>query len=95
MGFKEDLIKAIKKETKLEEIKLEVPPDAALGDYAFPCFALSKAMKKSPVDIAKGLSKKLKLDFIEKIEVKGPYLNYYLRKELFAEKVIKEILKQK
>ena len=31
---------------------LEIPPDAKLGDYAFPCFKLSKALRKSPVAIA-------------------------------------------
>ena len=30
---------------------LEVPPDTALGDYAFPCFKLSKALRKSPMAI--------------------------------------------
>ena len=28
---------------------LEVPPDTKLGDYAFPCFKLSKALRKSDV----------------------------------------------
>ena len=95
MDFKEELIKLLKKETKLEDIRLEVPPDPALGDYAFPCFALAKTMKKAPAEIAKDLAKKLRLDFIEKIEIKGPYLNFFLKKELFAEKVIKKILKEK
>ena len=27
---------------------LEVPPDTKLGDYAFPCFKLSKALRKFP-----------------------------------------------
>ena len=26
---------------------LEIPPDTAMGDYAFPCFRLSKSLRKS------------------------------------------------
>ena len=35
---------------------LEIPPDTALGDYAFPCFKLSKALRKSPMMIADALA---------------------------------------
>ena len=42
--FKEEIIKAIKKEVKAD-IELEVPPKPELGDYAFPCFSLSKIYK--------------------------------------------------
>ena len=35
---------------------LEVPPDTKLGDYAFPCFKLSKVLRKSPVMIADALA---------------------------------------
>ena len=31
---------------------LEVPPDPAMGDYAFPCFKLSKALRMGPPMIA-------------------------------------------
>lgn len=31
---------------------LETPPDAAMGDYALPCFKLSKALRKSPIMIS-------------------------------------------
>ncbi|MDD3572533.1 MAG: hypothetical protein PHP07_06285, partial [Eubacteriales bacterium] len=27
---------------------LETPPDATLGDYAFPCFRLSKTLRMAP-----------------------------------------------
>ncbi|MBU2406824.1 MAG: arginine--tRNA ligase, partial [Nanoarchaeota archaeon] len=54
--FEQEIIKLLKKETKLKEIKLEVPPDQSLGDFAFPCFQLSKKYKKNPVEIAKELT---------------------------------------
>lgn len=31
---------------------LEVPPQAEMGDAAFPCFALAKSLKKAPAVIA-------------------------------------------
>jgi arginyl-tRNA synthetase len=38
---------------------LEVTPDSNLGDYAFPCFSLTKQLHKSPVKIAEVLKEKL------------------------------------
>ena len=43
--FKEEIIKALKKEVKAD-IELEVPPKPELGDYAFPCFSLAKTTNK-------------------------------------------------
>ena len=34
---------------------LEVPPDRAMGDFAFPCFRLSKALRKGPPMIAQAV----------------------------------------
>jgi len=39
---------------------LEIPPDTAMGDYAFPCFKLSKALRKSPVMIADQLARAIR-----------------------------------
>ena len=35
---------------------LEYPPDKSMGDIALPCFRLSKALRRSPVQIAEALS---------------------------------------
>src|SRR3989338_11205746 len=35
------------------------PPQAAMGDLSYGCFAAAKALKKSPADIAKDLAGKL------------------------------------
>jgi arginyl-tRNA synthetase len=94
MDFKKEIIKVIVKETGVKEISLEVPPDSALGDYAFPCFSLAKHLKKSPVQIAADLGKKIKLsNVIEKIEVKGPYLNFFVHKGSLSSNVLKDIVK--
>ena len=35
---------------------LEVPPDPKMGDYAFPCFKLSRVLRKGPPVIAQSLA---------------------------------------
>ena len=105
--FKELILNFLKKETNLENIELEIPPNPEMGDYAFPCFVLAKEWKKSPNEIAEQLSKKYQSqpDFIVKnkkgesliIEVNsiGPYVNFFTNKSILAESTIKQILKQK
>ncbi len=103
--MKQEVIKLLKKtlkEKKLrvsgEEIEqvLEIPPSSELGDYAFPCFILSKKLKKNPEQIALDLKKRIKPPkSIQKLEVKGPYLNFFLNRKTFAKKFINEILSRK
>ncbi len=90
MDFKEEIVKELKKEVNAD-INLEVPPEYKLGDYAFPCFSLSKTYKKDPKIIALELSKKIKSKYFY-AEANGPYVNFFLSRKLFAEKQIKEIL---
>ena len=76
--FQEEIINFLKKETKLEEINLEVPPKPEMGDYAFPCFNLAKIFKKNPNEIAKDLAKKLHITpLIREAKATGPYLNFF------------------
>ncbi|MBU1854302.1 MAG: arginine--tRNA ligase, partial [Nanoarchaeota archaeon] len=57
---------------------------------------LSKEFKKAPNMIADELLKKIKpTKNISKIEVKGPYLNFFINRELLNEQVITKILKEK
>ena len=50
---------------------LEVPPDPALGDYAFPCFKLSKALRMGPPMIAKRLAEAVERPEIARVECVG------------------------
>ena len=68
--MQDKIISLLKKHTKLKEIQLETPPSPDLGDYAFPCFQLSKKLKKSPNLIAEDLASNLpKPKEIEKIRL--------------------------
>nr|MBA4405187.1 arginine--tRNA ligase [Nanoarchaeum sp.] len=96
MDFEKQLISILKKETGLEEVNLEIPPSSELGDYAFPCFELSKAKKRSPILIAQELSITIKKPpFISKIFANGPYLNFFLDPNLFTNNTLKKIIKEK
>ncbi|MDD5192112.1 MAG: arginine--tRNA ligase [Candidatus Nanoarchaeia archaeon] len=91
--FKEEIIGVLEKQTKLrkEEIEnlIEIPPDPDLGDYAFPCFVLSKHFKKSPNEIAIKLASEIKpTKNISEIKAAGPYLNFFINKIKLAEQII-------
>ena len=72
---------------------LEYPPDASMGDLAFPCFKLSKVLRRSPVQIAASLCEALKTDaVIGKVEAVNGYLNISISNEYLATEVLAEIL---
>ncbi|MGM5487912.1 MAG: arginine--tRNA ligase [Nanobdellota archaeon] len=76
-----------------EDVELEQPPDPALGDFALPCFQLAKKLKKKPAQIAEDLAKQVQLgNAIEKVEVKGPYLNFFINEQKLAEELLPKIL---
>lgn len=73
---------------------IEIPPSENLGDYSFPCFVLSQKLKKSANQIAQELINKIKLPTeFEKIEIKGPYINFFINKKAFSQKVLSKINK--
>lgn len=94
MNFKEEIIALLRQETKLSKDDLStlvaVPPDPKLGDYAFPCFKLGKNAKEE----AEKLKEKLKLPgFISKVEVAGPYLNFFIKHHALAKAILTSIYK--
>ncbi|OHC00484.1 MAG: arginine--tRNA ligase, partial [Planctomycetes bacterium RIFCSPHIGHO2_12_39_6] len=94
--FIKDIVSILKNKIDLpeDEIKrqLEIPPDFKMGDYAFPCYSLSKALKKSPNVIASELAKTLHIRSpVVEIKATGPYLNFFLDKVIFSESVLKKM----
>lgn len=82
-------------ELTIDEIStlIEIPARPENGDYAFPCFKLAKSMRKAPQMIASEIKDRLgDVDFIEEIKVEGAYLNFFIKKEIFVESMIKESL---
>ena len=97
IDFKQTIAKAIAEVVNIDEKELEsyieIPKDTNNGDYAFPCFRLAKELKKAPPMIANDIKEKIQIDetIIEKVEVVGGYLNFYIQQEQMVEEVLKEI----
>lgn len=78
---------------KVEEL-IEIPPKSDMGDFAFPCFQLSKTLRKAPVAIASELNEKINKEGFEKVENLGPYLNFFIDKEVFAKNTLEKIISE-
>jgi len=96
---KKDITSSLKKALpKLKydcDVKLEIPPET-LGDFAFPCFSLAPIVKKSPNGIAKSIASKIeKTKWIEKVEAKGAYVNFFIDDKKLRISTIKSILKNR
>lgn len=96
--FKQIIAKQISKTIDINEKELEsyieTPKDSQNGDYAFPCFRLAKELRKAPPAIANEIKEKIEaVEEIEKIEVAGGYLNFFINKSILAKEVLEEISK--
>ena len=73
----------------------EYPPDSNLGDIAFPCFKLSRILRKAPPVIAKEISEKFKSDVVAKAEAVNGYLNIFVTNDYLINNVLYEIENKK
>ena len=73
---------------------LEYPPDPAMGDLAFPCFRLSRELRRSPIQIATALQEDLADETIGSVEVAGGYLNIRIANAYLGGTVVPEILEK-
>ena len=74
---------------------LEYPPDTTMGDLAFPCFKLSKALRRSPVQIAQTIAEGLSGSPIGEASAVNGYLNIKIDNEYLGEVILPEILDKK
>ena len=72
---------------------IETPPDKKMGDYALPCFRLSKSMRCAPQMIAGKLAEKIVCEEIDHVEVVGGYLNVFLHRGGLARDIVEAVLK--
>ncbi|MBR6816102.1 MAG: arginine--tRNA ligase [Clostridia bacterium] len=97
MNYKEQLSALLSEKTGLEQSQLasmlEVPPDMAMGDFALPCFKLAKTMRKAPSMIAQEISASLSElpDWLERVEIAGGYLNFFLSRAQFVQNILQEV----
>nr|WP_072514423.1 arginine--tRNA ligase [Ndongobacter massiliensis] len=76
------------------EEALETPPSRELGDYAFPCFPLARTLRKNPAIIAQEIAQAIDADFLEKVETKGAYLNFFISPAAIAETTLTEVFRR-
>jgi arginyl-tRNA synthetase len=96
--IKKDILTLIKKEVKDDSLSfsidiLEKPPSYELGDFALPCFSLSKALKKNPKEIAKGIEQRIKSNlpsFLQDVKAVGPYINFFLDSSFLVENFLSQ-----
>lgn len=98
--FKKNIISGLAKIVNLpqDDIEriLEIPAESDRGDFAFPCFQLSKIRHRPPSEIAMTIVKELgKIEGISSVENIGPYVNFRVDTTTLAEEILSEIYQKK
>lgn len=73
---------------------LAVPPDPAMGDYAFPVFRLAKALRMAPPKIAQTLCDSWSHADVARVEPVNGYMNFFLNRVNFARDTLTTVLEQ-
>lgn len=98
MNYKSLIAQNIQKHIDMDasqiEKLIEIPPQPEMGDFAFPCFQLSKVLRKAPQMIASDLVEKLDEEGFENITVSGPYVNFFVDKSVLCKNVIEKVLEE-
>jgi arginyl-tRNA synthetase len=98
-AFRDDIIQFLKNRVPLAEAELqraiEVPPSVELGDYAFPCFPLAKALRKAPQAIANELASAFQpTALIKEARAAGPYVNFFVDRIAYSRAGLAAIIEQ-
>ena len=97
INFKNKIAEVIADELSADitEIKknIEKPKDTNMGDYAFPCFVLAKALKKAPNVIAEELKGKIEQNeafkqYVSNVSSINGFLNFTVNKETITKDII-------
>lgn len=99
MDFKQQIAGALSPLCGIEAKELanylEVPKNTEMGDYAFPCFKLSRTLRKAPPAIAQELYGKLVLpQDITRCEAVGGYLNFFVDRGQQAGQLLLKVLQE-
>ncbi|WKZ19718.1 MAG: arginine--tRNA ligase [Candidatus Jettenia sp. CY-1] len=94
--FVKSIASLLKEKTNLREDEIEklieIPPVQKMGDYAFPCYILSKILKNPPNSVAEELSRTLHpISPVVEIRAVGPYVNFFVDKAIFSKITLKKI----
>ena len=100
MNIKEKILSCFNidviKNFNLKEENFSTPPNSNMGDMCLACFAFSKQLHKSPLEIASMLTEGFDYSsYVEKTEVVGGYLNFFMSKQKVSRELLEEILEKK
>lgn len=91
--YEEKIIQILKEKMDLSQVVLESPKDYTHGDIALPCFLMAKEQKKSPILIANEIRQAIgEVEFIEKVEVAGGYVNFFIDRNTLIIDTLNEIM---
>lgn len=100
IDFKEKLVDLfIEKYNQFERGEIleiiEIPPQEDMGDLALPCFKFARVFRKAPNLIAEEICANLASnEYFQEIRNMGPYVNFFVNKELIARSVINNVYVQ-
>lgn len=91
-----DVLKGAPYEIQLDQSEIaqliELPKNRSHGDFAFPCFSLSKILRQNPQSIAQKLSLNISHHLIERTTHMGAYLNFFVSPSELAKFILPSIL---
>ncbi|MGP4071750.1 arginine--tRNA ligase [Piscibacillus sp. B03] len=92
----EEIHKLVHEHLSVEDVSglIEKPKVEKHGDFAFPCFALAKLLRKSPQDIAKQIANQISHSSFSHVQAVGPYVNVFINRKHGSQAVLTDILKQ-
>ncbi len=77
---------------------LETPPEESMGDFALPCFAFAKVLRKNPKiiaeELAAGLAEKKEDLGINRIEAVNGYVNLYMERGSYVKACVEKLLEE-
>jgi arginyl-tRNA synthetase len=97
-------LEIIKKEIvatlKIDEKDLVYPPNKEMGDLSYPLFKAVKKGSESPLELGVKLKEQLLqnknlMKSLDKIENAGPYLNFFVKSDLFISELVSDIFSKK
>jgi len=98
-AFRDQIVQYLASHVPLDQAELqraiEVPPSVELGDYAFPCFPLAKALRKAPAAISTELAAAFQpTKLIKEARAAGPYVNFFVDRVAYTRAGLGAILEQ-
>jgi len=96
----EDLKAKIATGLKISQPVFSYPPNPQLGDLSLACFSLAKKAQRNPgelaIELAKTFDNNLKTKkYFSNIQAVGPYVNFFIRPEYLASRLIPKIQREK